>query len=73
MCANAVRLWWESKEWHTIQGKRKNYKDLKTKQKWKRFTNTYTDEFLGNISSSGKGINDLDGERSDSNIDMLHD
>ena len=73
MCANAVRLQWESKERHTIQRKRKNYKDHKTKQKRKRFTNTYTDKFLGIITSSEKGINDSDGERSDSNIDMLHD
>ena len=48
----------ESKEGRTTQGKRKNYKDRKTKQMQKRFDsyiniyiNTYTDEFLGNINS----------------------
>ena len=43
MCANAVTLWWESKERCTTQGKCKNYKDPKTKPKRKRFTNTYID------------------------------
>ena len=37
---------WDSKERRTTQRKRKNYNDHKTKQKPKRFTNTYTDEFL---------------------------
>ena len=43
----------------------------KTKQKRKRFTNAYTDEFLGNISSTNNDSDDSDGERSDSKIDML--
>ena len=43
----------------------------KTKQKWKRFTNAYIDEFLGNISSTNNDSDDSDGERSDSKIDML--
>ena len=73
MCANAVTLWWESKEQHTTQGKHKNYKDCKTKPKQKRFTNTYIKEFLGNITSKDNDSNDSDGERSDSNIDMLID
>ena len=42
----------------------------KTKQKRKRFTNAYIDEFLGNISSTNDS-DDSDGERSDSKIDML--
>ena len=50
MCANAVTLWWESKEWRATQGKCKGYKDHKTKLKQKRFTNTYNDEFLGDVS-----------------------
>ena len=37
---------WDSKERRTTQQKRKNYNDRKTKQKPKRFTNTYIDEFL---------------------------
>ena len=37
----------------------------------KSFTNTYTDEFLGNISFTDNGSDHSDGERSDSNIDML--
>ena len=44
-----------------------------TKQKPRRFTNTYIDEFLGNISSMDNDSNDLYGERSDSNIDILID
>ena len=72
VCANAVTLWWESKR-RTTQGKCKNYKDRKTKPKWKRSTNTYIDEFLGNISSTDNGSSDLDGERIDSNIDMFID
>ena len=47
-------------------------KDRKTKPKRKRFTNTYIDEFLGDISSTDNGSDDSDGE-SDSNIDMLVD
>ena len=43
----------------------------KTKQKRKRFTNAYIDEFLGNISSTNNDSDDSDGERSDSKIDML--
>ena len=73
MCANAVTLWWESKERRTTQGKRKNYKDRKTKLKRKRFTNTYIDECLGNISSMNNGSDDSHGQRSDSDIDMLLD
>ena len=45
MYANA-EIWWDSKERRTTQQKRKNYNDRKTKQKPKRFTNTYIDEFL---------------------------
>ena len=73
MCAYAVTLWWKSKERRTTQEKRKIYKDRKTKQKQKRFTNTYIDELLGTISSKDNDSDDLDGERSDSNIDMLID
>ena len=73
MCANAVTLWWKSKERRTTQGKRKIYKDRKTKQKQKRFTNTYIDELLGIISSTDNDSDDLDGEKSDSNIDILVD
>ena len=73
MCANTVTLWWESEERCTTQGKHKNYKERKTKPKRKRFTNIYIDEFLGNISSTDNSSDDLDGERSDSNIDMLVD
>ena len=47
--------------------------DHKTKQKQKRFTNAYIDEFLGNIRSTGNSSNDFDGERSDDNIDVLID
>ena len=47
--------------------------DHKTKQKQKRFTNAYIDEFLGNIRSTGNSSNDSDGERSDDNIDVLID
>ena len=61
------------KRQHTTQEKHKNYKDCKTKQKQKRFTNTYIDEFLCNTSSTDNGGNDSDGERSDSNINMLVD
>ena len=43
----------------------------KTKQKRKRFTNAYIDEFLGNISSTNNDSDDSDGKRSDSKIDML--
>ena len=73
MCAYAVTLWWKSKERRTTQEKRKIYKERKTKQKQKRFTNTYIDELLGIISSKDNDSDDLDGERSDSNIDMLVD
>ena len=73
MCANAVPLWWESKERRTTWGIHKNYKVHKTKQKQKRFTNTHIDEFLSNMSSVDNGSDDSDGERSDSNIDMLID
>ena len=73
MCAYAVTLWWKSKERCTTQEKRKIYKERKTKQKQKRFTNTYIDELLGIISSKDNDSDDLDGERSDSNIDMLVD
>ena len=31
MCANADALWWDSKEHHTTQRKRKNYTDRKKK------------------------------------------
>ena len=41
MCANADTLLWDLKERRTTQRKRKNYNDRKTKQKPKRFTNTY--------------------------------
>ena len=37
---------WDSKERRTTQRKCKNYNDRKTKQKPKRFINTYIDEFL---------------------------
>ena len=73
MCANADTLWWDSKECRTTQRKRKNYSNHKTKQKPKIFTNNYIDEFLCNISSTDNASDDLDGERSDSNIDMLID
>ena len=52
MYANADTLQWDSKERRTTQRKRKNYNNHKRKQKPKRFTNTYIDEFLGNISST---------------------
>ena len=71
-CAKAGTLWWDSKERRTTQRKRKNYNDRKRKQKRKRFTNTYLDKFLGNISSTDNDSDDSDGE-SDSNIDMLID
>ena len=38
ICTNIVTLWWDSKERPSTQGKRKNYKDHKTKQKRKRLT-----------------------------------
>ena len=66
MCANAETSW-DSKERRTTQRKRK------TKQKRKKFTNAYIDEFLGNISSTDNDSDDSDGERSDSKIDMLID
>ena len=73
ICANPVTLWWESKERRTTRKKRKNYKDRKTKQKRKIFTNTHIDEFLGNTSSMDNDSDDSDGEGSDSNIGMLVD
>ena len=72
ICANADTLLWDSKE-HTSQQKRKNYNNCKVKQKRKRFTNTYIDEFLGNISSTDNDSDDSDGERSGNNIDMFID
>ena len=71
--SSTVKFWWGSKEQHTTQRKFKNDTDHKTKQKQKRFTNAYIDEFLGNIRSTGNSNNDSDGERSDDNIDVLID
>ena len=71
--ANTDTLWWNSKERHTSQQKHKNYIHRNTKQKPRRFTNTYIDEFLSNISSMDNDSNDLYGERSDSNNDILID
>ena len=72
MCANADALWWDSKEHHTTQRKRKNYTDRK-KKKPKRFTNTFVDQYMDNISSADNDSDDLDWERSDNNIDILID
>ena len=50
-----------------------NIKITSTVKKPRRFTNTYTDQFLGNISSTDNDSDDSDGERSDSNIYILTD
>ena len=62
--ANAVTLWWESKERCTTQRKHKNYK---------KKIHLNIDELLCNISSTDNSSDDSDGERSDSNIDILVD
>ena len=67
MCANAD-TWWDSKECRTTQWKCKNYSNRQQK-----CTNNYIDEFLHKISSTDNASDDLDVERSDSNIDMLID
>ena len=50
LCSKEGTLWWNDKERYINQGKRERVKNVQPKQNINRFTNTYTDEFLGEQS-----------------------